>query len=306
MSREVESDSVQLTASDLPFEIKTTGSVTPNNDLIAEFGFKDGTAVAGGALSEGAGNIKWMLAASDKMASDGLSPGTQGELSFTIVPKSYDSSRDLQVTYSLNMRAFKLSDSMKEQIADISSKIANNVLDENDQPYTLPTVTFDDLTELSSDPEDENYSKALDFIKGHILFFKNADNTGRFMIGEDQTITFNCAADRTVPLHWVWTETLGNMVMTGGSYTNVCQGAEKNALISHIQNNPSLYFVMGNLDSDMLDANDHLESDVLGDELTDYYPILNLAYNNADQVIGTNAQYIMIELVVDGILMDTE
>ncbi len=297
---------MSVSISDLPFELKTTGSVVPNNNLIAALGYEDGTATDGGVFSENAGNMKWMLDTSDTMASSGLCPGTQGALNFTIVPKIHDSSQNLTVTYSLNLKAYKLSDAMKEQIALISNKIANNEVDENNQPYTMPTVTLDDLTELSSDSANENYSKALDYIKGHILFFKNADNTGRFVIGETQTVSFNCASDKTVPLHWVWPETLGNMVMTNSSYTNVCQGEEKTALISHIQNNPPLFFVMNNLDSDMLDSSNHLNANVLGTDLTDYYPALNLAYNNADQVIGTDAQYILIELAVDGTLSDAE
>ena len=92
------------------------------------------------------------------------------------------------------------------------------------------------------------------------------------------------------------------MVSSGTSMPNVCTGAEKTALITHIQEHPALYFPMGNFSADMLDENQHLNSNVLGTDLVDYYPILNLAYNNADQVIGTEAQYIMLELVVDGTL----
>lgn len=226
-----------MAASDLPFEIKTTGTVAPNSSILSALGFKDGAAVTGGYSSSGKGDIKWMLESTDTMAGAGLSPGTQGALNFTIVPLEHDSNKTMTVKYSLNLRVYKLTDAKKAQIAEVSAKIAKNELDENNEPYTMPSVTLEDLILLSSDSTDENYSKALDYIQGHILFFKNADNTGRFGIGETQTITFNCAVDQVVPLHWVWPETLGNMVMTSNNVTNVCTGDEQTALITHIQNN---------------------------------------------------------------------
>ena len=302
MNREAENSNMQMTSSDLPFEIKTTGTVATNSSLLGALGFKDGLAVTGGYSSSGRGDIKWMLSADDTMAASGLSPGTQGALHFTVCPLEYNNAQNLAVTYTLNLKAYKLTAAKKEQIAEISNRIANEELDENDQPYTMPTVTLDDMIQLSADPEDENYSKALDYIQGHILVFKNADNTGRIEFGQPQTFVMSCAADQEIPMHWVWPETLGNMVSSGTSTPNVCTGAEKTALITHIQEHPALYFPMGNFSADMLDENQHLNSNVLGTDLVDYYPILNLAYNNADQVIGTEAQYIMLELVVDGTL----
>ena len=305
MSKEVEGSGTQMTASDLPFELKTTGTIAPNHDILEAMGFKDGLSVIGGYSTAGKGDIKWMLEANDTMAGTGLRPGTDGNLNFTIVPLQNDNTKNLSVSYSLNLKAYKLTDSMKEQIALISTKIANGEKDENNEPYTLPTITLENLELLSDNPSDANYTKALDYIKGHILFFKNSDNTGRFQVGEPQTITFNCSEEKEIPLHWVWADTLGNMVLTSENVTNICTGDEKTVLITHIQNNPALYFVTADLDTEMLN-NGKLKTNVLGDDLSDYYPTLNLAYNNADQIIGTNVQYIMIELVIDGEIIDAE
>ena len=298
-SREVEGSGVQMTSSDLPFEIQTVGSVIPNNGIITALGYKDGKTITGGATTQNVGDIKWMLAPTDTMAGDGLRPGTEGSLHFTIVPSQRNNTKNLQVSYSLKITGYKLSDDMKERIA------AENTKKLNGQTYTMPTVTLSDLIPLSDNPSDANYSKAMNFIKGHILFFKNNDNTGRFITDETQTLTFSSTENKEVPLHWVWPDTLGNMVLTSESVTNVCTGAEKTALITYIQNNPSLFFDLGDLDSDMLE-NNKLKAIVLGTDLSDTYPTLNLAYNNSDQAIGIGVQYIMIELVIDGKLVDAE
>lgn len=299
MSREVEGTGANMTASELVFEIKTIGSVSPNGNILESLGYKDGTPVTSGATTTSVGDIKWLLQADDDMAGAGLRPGTNGDLNFVILPVNNDSSKNLSIKYKIELTAYRLSDDMKAQIATETQKKING------QEYTMPTVTIDDLVQVSENSSDVNYSKAIDYIKGHMLFFKNADNSGRVYFGETQTVTFNSSENKEIPLHWVWPDTLGNMVLTGNNIVNVCTGDEKATLINHIQNNPALYFYSNDLDNDMLE-NGKLKSSVLGADLTDYYPVLNLAYNDADQEIGVNIQYIMIELIVDGDVVSAE
>lgn len=300
MSREVEGTGANMTANDLVFEIKTVGSVSPNNSILGALGYKDGTPITSGATTAGVGEIKWLLQEDDDMAGSGLRPGTSGNLSFTIVPVNNDSSKKLSINYKIEMTAYRLSDYMKERIAEVNYKRMNGEPD-----YPMPTITIDDLVKLSGNSSDENYSKAIDYIKGHILFFKNSDNTGRVYIGETQTLTFSSTSEREIPLHWIWPDTLGDLVLTSNDVVNICTGDEKAALISNIQNNPGLYFYANDLSDDMIE-NNKLKSNVLGEDISDYYPILNLAYNDADQEIGVNVQYIMIELIVDGDLVSAE
>lgn len=298
MNREVEGGSVQMASNDLPFEIKTSGSVVPNDDIISSMGYNDGTPVTGGTTSENAGDIKWMLETDDIMAGSGLRPGTSGSLYFTIVPKQRDESKNLEVSYSLTVKGYRLTDEMRELIA------AENAKKLNGEPYNIPEVALSDLILLSDDTGSENYSKALDYIKGHIMFFSDSGNTGRFTIEETKTLTFSSESDKEVPLHWVWADTLGNLVLNDPSITSVCTGDEKTALVTFIQESPSLFFDLSYLDDDMLDEDNKLISTVLGAEISDYYPVLNLAYNEADQCIGVDVQYIMIELVIDGRIVD--
>lgn len=283
-----------MEAIDLPFELKTMGTVAPNSSLLEEFGYVDGKAITGGASTEEKGDIKWLLAADDNMAGDGLRPGTEGSLAFIIDPVEKDATKNLVVTYTLQLTAYKLKDEKKAAIIEAQEAIL-----EGNTEVQIPTITMDDLIELSGVTTDPNYTKAIDYIKGHILFFKNADYTGRFQLGETQTVTFNASAEKNMPIHWIWPDTIGDMVQPG----EICFGSENTSLVTYIQNNPDKFFQMNDLDSDML-VGTTLKSTVLGSELTDYYPILNLAYNDADQVIGVNVQYILIELIVDGKMVD--
>lgn len=284
----------EMDSIDLPFELKTLGTVSPNGTLLTELGYEDGTTITGGASTEEKGDIKWLLASNDTMAGDGLRPGTQGSLAFVIDPINKDASKNLVVTYSLELTVYRLSDEKKLAIAEANDRILNG-----ETNVTMPTITMDDLIELSDVSSDANYTKAIDYIKGHILFFKNNDNTGRFQLGETQEVNFNASVEQTIPIHWVWPDTIGDMVQPDG----VCTGSERTSLVSYIQNNPEMVFEMADLDADMME-NSKLKATVLGTDFTSYSPVLNLAYNDADQVIGVNVQYILIELIVDGKVVD--
>ena len=113
-----------------------------------------------------------MLEANDTMAGTGLRPGTDGNLNFTIVPLQNDNTKNLSVSYSLNLKAYKLTDSMKEQIALINTKIANGEKGENNEPYTLPTITLEDLELLSDNPSDANYTKSTGLHQRSYPFFQ--------------------------------------------------------------------------------------------------------------------------------------
>lgn len=298
MSREVSGTGANMTSNELVFELKTIGTTVPNSNIIESLGYKNGTPVTSGSTTTNVGDIKWLLQADDDMAGAGLRPGTSGSLNFVIMPVNRDNSKNLSVNYKIELSAYRLSDDMKAQIAAETQK--KNL----GQPYSMPTVTVNDLIKISTD-SDARLVNAVEYLKGHMLLFKNEDNTGRIQFGEVQTISFNSLEDKEIPLHWIWPETLGDMVLTGDNIVNICTGDEKNALTQHIQNNPNLYFYLNDLNNDMLE-NGKLKTNVLGDDLSDYYPTLNLAYNDADQEIGVNIQYIMIELIVDGDIVSAE
>lgn len=284
----------EMDSIDLPFELKTMGSVSPNESLLELLGYEDGKAITGGATTEEKGDIKWLLAPDDYMADEGLRPGTSGSLAFIIDPITKDSSKNLVVNYSLELTAYRVSDEKKIAIAEAYDRISAGQTN-----VTVPEITLDDLVELSDVTSDPDYTKAIDYIKGHILFFKNADNTGRFSLGETQTVTFNSSTEKTIPIHWIWPDTIGDMIRSD----EICTGDERTALVSYVQNNPGMVFEVADLEADMME-NSKLKASVLGAEFSDYRPILNLAYNEADQVIGLNVEYILIELVVDGRVVD--
>ena len=285
MNRGATGSGMEVSVADLPFVLKTTGSVAPNEDLIEELGYVDGTEVVGGRTTAGAGQIKWLLQPDDDMVDWGLSPNTSGDLSFTIVPNELDNTKTLNVSYTIQVRAFRLTDEKKAEIAYAI---------EHDLPE--PAVTADDLIELT----EANDGSTLNYINGHIFFFSDADNINRVRSGEPQTITANAGSEITVPLHWRWPETLGNLIIPGPD--NVCTGDAMDELIDDVQDNPENYFVIENLDSDMyemVEGEPRITDEVMSD-LSSNYLVMSMAYDSADQMIGVNVQYIMIELEATG------
>ena len=273
----------------VPFELKTTGTIAPNDDLIEALGYADGTEVVDGSTTAESGMIKWLLQSNDYMVS-GISPSTSGSLPFTIVPNEIDSTKTITVNYHINVRAFRLTDAKKTEIANAKA-----------QGLPEPTVSVTDLIPLSASvPADK---AVLDYIDGHLFFFADAGNTERVRSGETHTVSFTADDEEEVPLHWIWPETIGNLILVRAGIPNVCTGEAMQDLIDDIQNNPKSYLVLEDLDDDMyelVEGQPVINTNVLHADVNEYYPILSMAYDSADQMIGVNVQYIMVELEATG------
>lgn len=286
MNTQVESSGMNIKTATLPFDIQSSGAAT--DEYVRLFGLADSEYSSG--TRQGNTNtyrtgtydqIWWRLDENDTTSySTGFRPGASGELSFEIVPKDENA---LKVNCKFNLRAF------------ISS--------ENSQTNVTESIT--EITDASGTEIQKNARK---YINGHILFFeqKNVDNKGHEIYSEfigadgiDITVPAGGNA-KSVTLYWKWVNTFDQIFLkTTDSYYDYPLIEDDNTddredLVEYIQDNPSKLFsdisagnttAVQNIDYDT----DHANSALLS--------ALNDGYNAADQVIGVNLRYFLIEMV---------
>ena len=286
MNTQVESSGMNIKTATLPFDIQSSGAAT--DEYVRLFGLADSEYSSG--TRQGNTNtyrtgtydqIWWRLDENDTTSySTGFRPGASGELSFEIVPKDENA---LKVNCKFNLRAF------------ISS--------ENSQ-----TNVTDSITEITDLNGTDIQKSARNYINGHILFFehKPVDSSDHEIYsgfigvdGVDITVPAGGNA-KSVTLYWKWVNTFDQIFLkTTDSFYDYPLIANDNTtdradLIDYIQSNPTKLFsdisagnttAVQNIDYDT----DHANSALLS--------ALNDGYNAADQVIGVNLRYFLIEMV---------
>ncbi len=170
------------------------------------------------------------------------------------------------------------------------------------------TNVTESITEITDTSGTEIQKNARKYINGHILFFehKTVDNKGHeiysgFIGADGIDITVPAGGDaKSVTLYWKWVNTFDQIFLkTTDSYYDFPLIADDNTddredLVDFIQANPSKLFsdittenttAVQNIDYDA----DHANSTLLS--------ALNDGYNTADQVIGVNLRYFLIEMI---------
>lgn len=285
MNTQVESSGMNIKTATLPFDIQSSGAAT--DEYVRLFGLADSEYSSG--TRQGNTNtyrtgtydqIWWRLDENDTTSySTGFRPGASGELSFEIVPKDENA---LKVNCKFNLRAF------------ISS--------ENSQTNVTESIT--EITDLNGT---DIQKSARNYINGHILFFehKTIDSSNHEIYsgfigadGVDITVPAGGNAE-SVTLYWKWVNTFDQIFLkTTDSYYDYPLTADENTtdrgkLVDFIQKNPSKLFsgisaanttAVQSIDYDA----DHSKSALLS--------ALNDGYNTADQIIGVNLRYFLIEM----------
>lgn len=139
---------------------------------------------------------------------------------------------------------------------------------------------------------------ALDYTAGHILFFreKSADNVYSQRI--DGSFEVGLTGDETeVTLYWIWPNTFADMLGKSGKTSRIAS-SELPALISDMGENPQHYFSLGDMSGIDESFISNAENASAGGsaEQNEAYLSLSAGYNNADQIIGTELQYIVVEI----------
>ena len=284
-NRETSVGDMQIKTATLPFDIQSSGAAP--DEYVRLFGLADSEYSSG--TRQGNTNtyrtgtydqIWWRLDENDTTTySTGFRPGASGELAFEIVPKDENA---LKVNCKFNLRTF------------ISSENAQ-------------TNVTESITEITDTSGTEIQKNARNYINGHILFFehKTVDNKGHeiysgFIGADGIDITVPAGGDaKSVTLYWKWVNTFDQIFLkTTDSYYDYPLIEDDNTddredLVEYIQDNPSKLFadisVSNTTAVQSIDyASDHAKSSFLS--------ALNDGYNAADQIIGVNLRYFLIEM----------
>ena len=214
----------------------------------------------------------------------GIRPGSSGELQFKFIPSR---SVDAELTFYL----YAYSVDYDGQGNEDKSTIA--LIDEN--------ATSDRL-----------YAKEL--LNGHILLFKDhSSSTGQYsgLISTDdfqRILTETYTHETTVSVYWVWAETLAELVLddTNNAHKKNLRGkkslcSDRSAIIKMLKNNPSWFFLDPETSnktwSELTSATNDTE---IVSIINNNYSLYSAYYNEADQCIGTNVAYILLDMVANG------
>lgn len=284
-NRLVASSGTSIRTETLSFDIQSSGAAPAEYVRLfglADSGYSSGTrqGETDKYRTEAADQIWWRLDSGDTESyTNGFRPGSSGAFEFEIVPKN---TKALTVNCKFNLRAF--------------------ISEENETTNVTESIT--EITESSGTDLEKN---AMRFINGHILFFENksVDDAGNEIysgyIGTDGIdISVPAGGEaKSVTLYWKWVNTFDQIFLkTTDSYYDYPliendNTDDREALIDFIQHNPAKLF------SDISAENtaavqsinyaaDHAKSALLS--------ALNDGYNAADQAIGVNLRYFLIEM----------
>lgn len=327
MNKAVSANTMAIEANGGDYELEVQGSKVENG---SDFSKADETYTLGEVQNDdenirqttGAqSKIIWRKAASaDGTYEKGLEPNSHGTLTFWVVPKR---SGNLDIEFKLNIRGFHATYSEPD--------------DPDDEPVLDKLFEIDDsltgnaqngLVKTNGDPDTEliqTKKDALEYIKGHILFFSDYDSsTGYYsgFLGTGRSIKFgDCINPSAEPkakynaggavsviqgnkyqvtLYWKWANTFEQMVFDEESTLkdsplfDKTNSEDKALMISYLGN--TSVSVFEGVSRETITANlAKLTNETTTDD-SECSAALTDKYNDADQVIGNNLDYILIEM----------
>ena len=218
----------------------------------------------------------------------GLRPSSAGKLEFEVVPEA---DGELDIDFSFNVRGFTATYPTQEEIT------AGTYASDDVKTLTeifLPTESGAALTDAQ---------KALKYIGGHILFFENCSNgvySGFLGTDDGNVYCFrapSATANTPIPvtIHYVWVNTIDQFILKStddpaDAPLLADDSTERGKLILYIQQNADAIFD-GSASGSATSVT--YESYKASAELQ---KTLNDGYNAADQAIGVNLDYILVDM----------
>ena len=303
-----EVNNIKMSSVNMPFSLRTAEQETPTywsayKALFqkADASYLDGTSETVSMTTyykTDANNdsIIWRLETTETTAEGniytiGLNPGSSGTLNFEIIPKV---SGNLAVDFNFNLRGFTGIFPTQQQI------------DGGMEPDTLLG-----LAEVNSSSAQEE-KDALKYIGGHILFFKTKVTQGgndvySDFLGDSYHFQTNSAVKNTaipVTVYWIWVNTIDQIILKSGDGDNTPIIADNNdtdraSLLTYLKNNRNNIFeAISSYDVGTYVFDDKLAAltyaSYKAEEKT--RNCMDESYNSADQTIGMNLGYVMIEM----------
>ena len=325
-NRAVETSGMGVKSATLPFDIATKGARVRNSTVMnaqkpeytagasgtySDVNNSEGTYYVGDSLL-----LRFDPARSDdpdtsdvdESIPPDISPGSSGELSLYVIPKTNESQK---VKVSLNVVAFA-------EIDDMTVSGKKKIIEIKNASDFASKATAVNNSSAAADAAD--YVAAANYLKGHILFFggqgdtTNASETLRYFYTlpyTERTFIQNIAAGNEgkavkIPIYWMWTNTLGQILLPNNAsgqrsgYPILADANTdgKTAIKTYLINNRSDVFT-NNGESTISNINSVAQTVTSADFNSNAFKSLSSGYNEADYIIGTKIAYFMIDVTVE-------
>ncbi len=168
-------------------------------------------------------------------------------------------------------------------------------------------------TLVDLDPEIADEAKTLELLKGHIMLFAtrtsiSGDGTGPYYYSDHITDTLSYSTSGVTPtyqngkyyypveIYWVWPLSFSQMVYPESdarlnTNTLISDTELRSDLIDYIGANPNKYFYWS--------SNQSISYTSGYEQSQNNYRVLTEGYNNADQRIGDNIRFLVVEIIVN-------
>ncbi len=142
---------------------------------------------------------------------------------------------------------------------------------------------------------------------------REVENNGLAMTATDQLFTIShmtntYSAETTVTFYWVWVETLSELVLDDNNAAHkrnlrgkksIC--SDQSETIRFLKNHPSWFLLdPDNPSKTWTEFTDSTPDATVVNTINNNYTLYSSFYNEADQCIGTNVAYLMLDLSADG------
>ena len=331
MNRETSTSGMGVKTAGMPFEIAAYGTEGVRNEsaiisMAPEYRSGTSTTLSGTSYyATGAGTDAIRLQYSTGESEVG--PGGNGVLDLYLISKVDGS---LAVDIDLNVKAYATVD--KYDLDANDQKI--QATDENEDPIfeedgTTPVYRTTPTIVAVSDVNTTDYNisnsylttlqSAENYIKGHVMFFKNegqivtTGEPGKETVVEDSSYyytdplinrhyewsTNSTEVDEVhhIPIYWMWPNTLGQILLDG-KYNmrsgiplvkDANNATEKTEMATYLKDNKSIVFT---------NAADIDNSVIINHPTQANFDLMSSGYNAADFAIGSNIDYFLIEVKV--------
>lgn len=327
MNREVSSGGMAIKTGASPFELEVRGDDIENDgdydkaDPEYDYGENQNLTPTSYQTSGGQGKIIWRKDGSseaDGHFSNGLEPNSHGKLTFWVVPNNTGT---LDIDFSFKVRGF-----IGSFTVPVNPNDEPDLIDLYEINDTLTVASSNGLLEDNDDLADKR--AALEYIRGHILFFSDYNSTTGYysgFLGTARSIRFgNCINPTTgakynsdnpvavtegekyqVTIYWKWANTLEQMVLDETSpkkdnplfvSTNTTDRTAIFTYLNGMTNNNMDNKVFKDVTNTMITTDlVYIQNNTSG-QVNNALTELTNAYNNADSFIGNNIDYILIEM----------
>lgn len=247
----------------------------PDGESTDGIAAEDGSPISLTATSSEKNKIKWLMSDDSNfgnLSAEGIRPGSSGKLTFYVIAKQ---NGELNLTFALDTVLY--------------DKDAKPVDESNDNSGNIITDS----------------EKATELVKGHIMFFRNYNETTGLYSGKI-TDNFDFTVENAVKntaykadIYWVWPYVIDQLLLPSEDSLITGRGYKRITTESVISAEKAGEFFVETPSqlADMLENVGKGSDDEAFNR--DYYDTLNAAWNNADQEIGTKVGYIELTLTAD-------